>query len=133
MSPPYLTQDQNAALQVQDSAIIREIQNMREDMGHRFDGIDKRIERVEDKFEKVVTRDLFDSTVKRLDLQDANIETNMRAGFDSVRDDMNEGFRGAREAGKERTVKNRWLMGVALTCAGVISAIVFGVLSIVFN
>lgn len=133
MNSPYVTQEQNAALQVQDSAIIREIQNLREDMGRRFDDVDKRIDKVEGTFEKVVTRDLFDSTVKRLEIQDENIQANMRASMESVRGDMNKGFEEVKAGGRERTTKNRWLMGAALTGAGVISAVTFGILSIIVN
>lgn len=86
---------------------------MREDMNRRFDTVDQ-------KFDKMVTRDLFDATVLRLDGQDKTIETKMDSGFESIKSDMKSGFQGVEAGQEKRTNRSRWLIGIAISVAAIV-------------
>lgn len=116
-------------MHLQDSAIVRELQGLRGEMTRGFDSVDNRIDRIETKFDKVVTQAEFGAVVARLDLKDTALEGAMNSGFNSVNIKVGTVVSEIKEADKERNVKNRWFWGLIVSCAGIISGVVFGIIS----
>lgn len=118
MTSPNISSEQLQTMHLQDSAIVREIQGLRGEMTRGFDGMDNRIDRIEAKFDKVVTQAELVAVVARLDLKDTSLESSINNGFTSLK-----------EADKERNTKNRWFWTLIVACVSVISGVTFGIVS----
>lgn len=113
--------------------VARELQSLREIMRDGFEGIGKRVDRIEDKFEKVVTQSEFSSVIQRLDMRDEMLETRVETEFRELKSDVERGFESVKASNAERNAKNRWFWGVMIAAAGVISSITFSIINAVVN
>ena len=109
-----------------------------------FERQERANDRIEAKFDKVVTQSEFSATVRRLELQDSNIEekvdrgladirSEMVSGLAQVREDVAEGFGRISEEGRARITKTRWLIATGVAALGAVNAIVFNVIGAIFR
>lgn len=100
------------------------IEGLRGEMNRGFD-------RIERKFEDVVYKGEFTATVMRLDDRDNHLESKMETGFEGLKTQVEAGFQSVenRDATRDRKFNARttWL----LAGAGLISGMVFSILSFV--
>lgn len=108
------------------------IEGLRSSMETGFSRTEKSFDRLENRIETMVTKDTFKAEVSRLDQKDTHLEEQMKDGFTEVKSDMASGFAALRDRDKERDHKFNVRTGWLLTGAGVVSGIVFGVISIFF-
>lgn len=129
-TPPHESQYPQSSIEF---VVARELQSLREIMRDGFDGIGKRVDRIEDKFEKVVTQSEFSSVVQRLDMRDEMLETRVENEFKELKSDVAAGFEQVKASDKERNSKNRWFWGAMIAAAGVISSVTFSIINAVIN
>lgn len=129
-TPPHESQYSQSSIEF---VVARELQSLREIMRDGFDGIGKRVDRIEDKFEKVVTQSEFSSVIQRLDMRDEMLETRVETEFKELKSDVAAGFEAVKASDKERNSKNRWFWGVMIAAAGVISSVTFSIINAVIN
>lgn len=124
-----------------DEHIGDRITDLVRDVRAGFERQERSNDRIEAKFDKMVTQSEFNATVQRLDGQDKTIEEKVDRGLDDIRKEMHtgldrvssqvtEGFEAAAESDKARTAKTRWLIGAAVAALGVINAVIFNFVSL---
>lgn len=89
--------------------------------------------RVEGQIKEMVTKGEFNATIQRLDARDEHLDTKMNAGFKDIELKVSQGFNDAKDSEKERNTKNRWFWGLLVSFAGILSGVLFGVLSLIFK
>ena len=98
-------------------------------------------QRIEQRFDKMVTQSEFNATVQRLDGQDKTIEEKVDKGLDELRNEMSSGltrvsgevkagFKATADADKARTTKTRWLIGAGVAGLGVVNAVIFNIIGL---
>lgn len=106
-----------------------------------FGRIERDNQRIEQRFDKMVTQSEFSATVQRLDGQDKTIEEKVDKGLDDLRgemasgltrvtDEVKAGFKATADADKARTTKTRWLIGAGVAGLGMINAVIFNILGL---
>lgn len=124
-----------------DEHIGERITDLVRDVRAGFERQERSNDRIEAKFDKMVTQSEFNATVQRLDGQDKTIEEKVDRGLDDIRQEMHaglsrvsdqvtEGFKAAAASDKARTAKTRWLIGAAVAALGVINAVIFNIVSL---
>ena len=124
-----------------DEHIGDRITDLVRDVRAGFERQERSNDRIESKFDKMVTQSEFTATVQRLDGQDKTIEEKVDRGLEDIRKEMHnglervssqvtEGFEAAAESDKSRTLKTRWLVGAAVAALGVINAVIFNIVSL---
>lgn len=124
-----------------DEHIGERITDLVRDVRAGFERQERSNDRIEAKFDKMVTQSEFKATVQRLDGQDKTIEEKVDRGLEDIRKEMHtgldrvssqvaDGFEAAAESDKARTAKTRWLIGAAVAALGVINAVIFNIVSI---
>lgn len=135
-----------------DEHIGERITDLVRDVRAGFERQERSNDRIETKFDKMVTQSEFSATVQRLDGQDKTIEEKVDRGLEDLRDEVDRGLDGVRkemhdglsrvstqvesgfaaaaEQTKERNAKNRWFWGAAIAGLGVINAVVFNLVAI---
>lgn len=124
-----------------DEHIGDRITDLVRDVRAGFERQERSNDRIEAKFDKMVTQSEFNATVQRLDGQDKTIEEKvdrgledirkeMHSGLDRVSNQVTEGFEAAAESDKARTAKTRWLIGAAVAALGVVNAVIFNIVSL---
>lgn len=124
-----------------DEHIGDRITDLVRDVRAGFERQERSNDRIESKFDKMVTQSEFNATVQRLDGQDKTIEEKVDRGLEDIRKEMHtglervssqvtEGFESAAESDKARTAKTRWLIGAAVAALGVINAVIFNLVSL---
>lgn len=97
--------------------------------------------RVEGQMRDMATKDAVNAQVARLDLRVDHVSERVDIGIAALEKEMAVGFSElrARDAERDkdfdkreerRSSKQRWVLGVGLTAAGVLSGIVFGIISL---
>lgn len=124
-----------------DEHIGDRITDLVRDVRAGFERQERSNDRIEAKFDKMVTQSEFNATVQRLDGQDKTIEEKVDRGLEDIRKEMHtgldrvssqvtEGFEAAARSDKARTSKTRWLIGAAVAALGVINAVIFNIVSL---
>lgn len=124
-----------------DEHIGDRITDLVRDVRAGFERQERANDRIEAKFDKMVTQSEFNATVQRLDGQDKTIEEKVDRGLEDIRKEMHtgldrvssqvtDGFESAAESDKARTAKTRWLIGAAVAALGVINAVIFNLVSL---
>ena len=124
-----------------DEHIGDRITDLVRDVRAGFERQERANDRIEAKFDKMVTQSEFKATVQRLDGQDKTIEEKVDRGLEDIRKEMHaglervssqvtEGFEAAAESDKARTAKTRWLIGAAVAALGVVNAVIFNIVSL---
>lgn len=124
-----------------DEHIGDRITDLVRDVRAGFERQERSNDRIEAKFDKMVTQSEFNATVQRLDGQDKTIEEKVDRGLEDIRKEMHtglervssqvtDGFEAAAESDKARTAKTRWLIGAAVAALGVINAVIFNIVSL---
>lgn len=96
--------------------------------------------RIEAQMREMATKDAVEAHVARLDLRVDHTNEKMDTGFEKFEREMAKGFAElkARDAERDadfekreerRSSKQRWVLGYSMTGAGVVSGIVFGIIS----
>lgn len=121
MTPPY-----PQASEAVDNALFAAVEGLRNSQDAGFSRLETRIS-------EMVTKGEFNATIQRLDAKDSHLDTKMDAGFKDVRLEVAEGFGRVRDADKERNTKNRWFWTLLVSFAGVLSGIIFGVITTIMQ
>ena len=116
-TPPY-----PQASEAVDNALFAAVEGLRNSQDAGFSRLETRIN-------EMVTKGEFNATIQRLDAKDDHLDTKMDAGFKDVRLEVAEGFGRVRDADKERNTKNRWFWTMLVSFAGVLSGVIFGVIT----
>lgn len=96
--------------------------------------------RIEAQMREMATKDAVEAHVARLDLRVDHTNEKMDSGFEKFEKEMAKGFADLKardlkrdaefkEREDKRSSKQRWVLGYGLTGAGVVSGIVFGIIS----
>ena len=117
VTPPY-----PQASEAVDNALFAAVEGLRSSQEAGFTRLETRIN-------EMVTKGEFNATIQRLDAKDDHLDTKMDAGFKDVRLEVAEGFGRVRDADKERNTKNRWFWTMLVSFAGVLSGVIFGVIT----
>ena len=124
-----------------DEHLGERITDLARDVRVGFERQERSNDRIEAKFDKMVTQSEFNATVQRLDGQDRTIEEKVDRGLEDIRKEMHtgldrvsnqvaEGFEAAAESNKARTSKTRWLIGASVAALGLINAVIFNIVSL---
>jgi len=124
-----------------DEHIDERITDLVRDVRSGFERQERANDRIEAKFDKMVTQSEFSATVQRLDGQDKTIEEKVDKGLDDLRNEMSSGlarvsgevkagFKATADADKARTTKTRWLIGAGVAGLGVVNAVIFNIVGL---
>ena len=124
-----------------DEHIGERITDLVRDVRAGFERQERANDRIEIKFDKMVTQSEFNATVQRLDGQDKTIEEKVDKGLDDLRNEMSSGltrvsgevkagFEATAAADKARTAKTRWLIGAGVAGLGVVNAVIFNIVGL---
>jgi flagellar basal body rod protein FlgG len=102
-----------------DRYLEKSLDNLRDVVTEGFKNIDK-------KFDNMVTRDLFSATVQRID-SDIHSTNNSIEFVEKTVEDRIDALDRKLESSGNRT---RWVIGLAIVVAGIISGIVFSVINL---
>lgn len=100
-----------------------------------IESLDRRVSegfaRVESRIDSMVTKEAFEATIQRLDAKDEHLDTKIEDGFKNMDVRVAQGFADVKAADRERNTKNRWFWTLLVAMAGVVSGVVFGVVSLI--
>lgn len=102
-----------------DRYLEKSLDNLRDAVTEGFKNIDK-------KFENMVTRDLFSATVERIDSDIHSTNNTVQFVEKAVEDRLDQIDEKIEQSG----ARTRWVVGVSIVGAGVISGIVFSILQL---
>lgn len=100
-------------LQANDNSIISELRGFK-------DSVERRLDKLDDKIDKMVSRDLFDSELRRLNERDNALEAKVDAGLKSLGATVEKGFAQVETNEVKRDNRNRWLIGIVATVGGLV-------------
>lgn len=103
-----------------DRYLEKSIDDLRATVTEGFKNIDK-------KFESMVTRDLFAATVQRIDSDIHSTNNNIEFVERTVEDKLDRIDEKVEASG----ARTRWVVGLAIVAAGVISGIVFSIVELI--
>lgn len=110
---------------IPDHVITSMLESLKGDM-------EKGFERVERKFEEVVHKGEYQSTIQRIDTEIGHVKSVLESELTHVQKDVEEGFREIETRDVARDQRNARRMTWAITLAGVLSGVVFGSLTLIF-
>ena len=138
-----------------DEHIGERITDLVRDVRAGFERQERSNDRIESKFDKMVTQSEFNATIQRLDGQDKTIEEKVDKGLDALRDEMGsgleslrtelsgsvervsykvtKGFDEAAEETRSRTTKTRWIIGAGIAALGAVNAVIFNIIGLIFR
>ena len=121
LDPPHNSPD------VADGYILRALDTLSENLDKRFNQVDSRLDKMEGRFEAMVSKDAFEAEVKRLDRENEIKQVEIEKLWAARRDDREA----ATAALANKDTRFRWFVATGITLAAVASAVVFGVLNLV--
>ena len=117
----------DAAHTIPEAYILRALDQLSEDLGRRFGDINARLDKMEGRFEAMVSKDAFEAEVKRLDREAEIKQAELEKLWAARRDDKEA----AQASLAVKDTRFRWFVATGITLAAVASAVVFGVLNLV--
>lgn len=115
--------------QVADELIVNQLKMVHAEVKDGFGRQERHNDKLDARFESMVTKAEFRSEVRRLDAEHGHLRDSVTKGLEASRKEMREGFQRIHDEDKSRTTKTRWFTGTLLTCAGLVSGLVFNIIS----
>lgn len=110
-----------------DNLIASQIKVMRDEVMRGLDRQDRYNDKLDLRLESMVTRSEFRAEIGRVDAERAAVSKDV----DGVNAAVAKGFAEITRQSEARGMKGRWFTGVMLTIAGMISGLVFNIISTV--
>ena len=126
MNAPLDTPHAPHSPDVADGYILRALDTLSENLDKRFNQVDSRLDKMEGRFEAMVSKDAFEAEVKRLDRENEIKQVEIEKLWAARRDDREA----ATAALASKDTRFRWFVATGITLAAVASAVVFGVLNL---
>lgn len=127
MAPP-IDPDNSPASSIADQFLLRTIETLGATLTHQLNEISRefstRLDRMEGRFDAVVSKGEFEAEVRRLEREHRIYESEIDKLWEARRADKRENA----EALHSKVVRFRWFVGIGLTAATFLSAVTFGVL-----
>lgn len=126
------------AAQVADNLIASQIKVMRDEVMRGLDRQDRYNDKLDLRLESMVTRSEFRAEIGRVDAERAAVSKDVASVSESVSKDIasvssnvSDGFAEIARQSESKATKGRWFTGIMLTAAGVVSGLVFNIISTV--
>lgn len=126
------------AAQVADNLIASQIKVMRDEVMRGLDRQDRYNDKLDLRLESMVTRSEFRAEIGRVDAERAavskdvaSVSENVSKEIASVSKSVSDGFAEIASQSKAKASNGRWFTGIMLTAAGIVSGLVFNIISTV--
>lgn len=121
---------------VADQYLLRAIETLGDTMNRQFYEMNSRLDKMEGRFEAVVSKGEFEAEVRRLEREHRIYESEIDKLWQARREDREHAKevraydqQKAEAATQSKVVRFRWLVGIGITAATFFSAVTFGVLN----
>lgn len=102
---------------------------VRDEVVRGFDRQERYNDKLDNRFETMVTKTEFKAEIGRVDAEHGALRKEVDSVEDRLSKQMTTGFEEIKEQGAARGAKGRWFTGTLLAAAGLLSGIVFNILS----
>lgn len=121
-----------------DNLIASQIKVMRDEVMRGLDRQDRYNDKLDLRLESMVTRSEFRAEIGRVDAERAavskdvaSVSENVSKEIANVSSSVSDGFAEIARQSEAKATKGRWFTGIMLTAAGIVSGLVFNIISTV--